>query len=475
MNTIALDQEQQRAVSSTAHRLLIQAPPGAGKTAILHAIAKENAHCRMLYLTFSRAMADQAKNRLPANVQCMTFHAMTYRALRAEYGHKFQKSEVRPSDIVKLFDIPREQSAIAALALDTVNRFLHSKQDIPVARNLPPVSAEYTAQDNQKIIQLARRIWARMQDTNDPMPISHDSGAKIFQTRMYSIEQDLILYDEAQDSDAVIIQTLEQQNCRIIAVGDPYQSIYDYRGSAVNFHDDFNSNEQITLKRSYRFGQYIAEAATAIINQHGNPGTEIIGMSRDTSLVIPRDIIDLADIPFQVTHLFRTNAGLIEYVDAHLRKHPNEKICLIGGVNAYNSYDLLQIYHLAIGDRRWVNDPQLLPFNTLSELEEHAKNHQALDILSRIRLIRRHGKDLPQLIRNIAAACTNDPTKAGLHAGNVHKAKGMEFDCVSLAEDFSPIVQNGEINIGERNVMYVAATRAKKILLMNENLEDIYL
>jgi superfamily I DNA/RNA helicase len=469
---IDLDPGQMKAVNSTAERLVVRATPGAGKTVILQEIAKAHVGQRILYITFSKAMADEAKTRLPPGVDAMTFHAMTFRALRQTYGHKFKGSEVTPHEAGKLFGITPDQMDAVYLAMSGLSLFMYGDSEVPGMAHLPPASADYGSGDRMKVLQLMRRIWARMIDPNDPMPISHDSGAKLFQTRMYSIPYDVILFDEYQDSSVSMLKTLDQQSARIVLVGDPFQSIHKYRGAVGDLDGHFRADAIVKLRRSYRFGEFIAEAAKSIINAPGMPLTEIIGSNAEPGLVITPDMLEYTG---QKTTLFRTNAGLFEYLDDFLIDNPDGKIALIGGAGGYSTHDLLQMFNFVSGNHRWVKDPFLLSFRNVRELEEHANAHGLNDVLSRLRLVRRYGKDFPLLIRRIEAACVSNPAQADIHAGNVHKAKGQEFDVVALGDDFPSIWdRSGDLNEEERNVLYVAATRAKRILFVNKVLDDIY-
>ena len=467
-----LDRGQMLAVNSTAERLVVRSTPGSGKTVILQEIAARHAHERVLYITFSKAMADEARLRLPPTVDAMTFHAMSFRALRSEYGHKFKGSEASPTDVAKLFGIDRDHMEIVYMAMAGLANFLHGATDVPVMAHLPPIATEYGDGDRIKILQLMRRIWARMSDINDPMPISHDSGVKLLQTRMHSIKYDVILLDEYQDCSVCMLKLVDQQSARIVLVGDPYQSIHGYRGAVGDFEGHFRAEEVVALRRSYRFGEFIAQAAKSIINEPGGTQINIVGANPDPGVFARSDLIGFTG---HKTTLFRTNAGLFEHVDDHLTNHPNSKVCLIGGAGGYNTHDLLQMFNFATGNRRWVKDPFLLTFKTMGEVEEYAKTHGLNDVQSRIRLVRRYGNNLPLLIRRIESASITDPEQADIHAGNVHKAKGMEFDAVELGNDFPAIRDDsGDVNEEERNVLYVAATRAQHILLANDLLDDLH-
>ncbi|MFM0632711.1 UvrD-helicase domain-containing protein [Paraburkholderia xenovorans] len=75
------------------------------------------------------------------------------------------------------------------------------------------------------------------------------------------IESDFILFDEAQDSDGVMLWVLNRQShAQTIYVGDPYQQIYKWRG-AVNAMAQIEAPEH-ALTESFRFGPVIATPAS---------------------------------------------------------------------------------------------------------------------------------------------------------------------------------------------------------------------
>ena len=67
------------------------------------------------------------------------------------------------------------------------------------------------------------------------------------------IDADFILFDEAQDSDGVMLSVLGlQREAQIIYVGDPYQQIHKWSG-AVNAMAQIDVPER-ALRESFRFG-----------------------------------------------------------------------------------------------------------------------------------------------------------------------------------------------------------------------------
>lgn len=74
---------EQRAILSAAGRgqhLWIRAGAGASKTSTLAALAQQHP-ATTLYLAFNRGIADEARQRFPASVECKTLHALALRYL----------------------------------------------------------------------------------------------------------------------------------------------------------------------------------------------------------------------------------------------------------------------------------------------------------------------------------------------------------------------------------------------------------
>jgi DNA helicase II / ATP-dependent DNA helicase PcrA len=86
-----------------------------------------------------------------------------------------------------------------------------------------------------------------------------------------------ILVDEFQDTNPVqneLINLISGERQNIMVVGDDDQSIYRFRGAAVEnileFKDRYKSAKQVTLIKNYRSSQEILDSAYKLI-QHNNP------------------------------------------------------------------------------------------------------------------------------------------------------------------------------------------------------------
>lgn len=93
-----------------------------------------------------------------------------------------------------------------------------------------------------------------------------------------------------------------------------------------------------------------------------------------------------------------------------------------------------------------------------------------------LRIIKDH-PDIPKLLAALRRNSTDDQSKADVTVSTVHRSKGLEWDVVMLEEDFPDIFDtekiNGEKLVDELNLLYVGATRAKKVLVINMIVEVI--
>src|SRR5689334_24584415 len=113
-----------------------------------------------------------------------------------------------------------------------------------------------------------------------------------------------VLYvDEAQDANPVTLAILTAQRRPTVWVGDPWQSIYRFRGS-VNAMRAIAAPQR-PLSRSWRFGEELAGVARAILARTSEPpGLPLRGDPGIATTLGP------ARPPCAV--LCRTNAGLVE-------------------------------------------------------------------------------------------------------------------------------------------------------------------
>ena len=94
----------------------------------------------------------------------------------------------------------------------------------------------------------------------------------------FANHMDLVLVDEYQDINAIqqrLVEIIAGNRAQVIAVGDPDQTIYEFRGSSPSFmlrHFDsaFPNSQQLPLTTTFRYGYPLALAANQLIAHNRN-------------------------------------------------------------------------------------------------------------------------------------------------------------------------------------------------------------
>src|SRR5437763_2679619 len=110
--------------------------------------------------------------------------------------------------------------------------------------------------------------------------------------------------------------TQAQHGSKIVLVGDRYQAIYAWRG-AINAMTRVEGHSEY-LTKSFRFGQGVADVATAVLQ-----GKMKLTGREDMPSTIGRNVVDRSK-PYM--HLFRTNSGLLYTAVAAISKGENIRL-----------------------------------------------------------------------------------------------------------------------------------------------------
>ena len=238
-----------------------------------------------------------------------------------------------------------------------------------------------------------------------------------------------------------------------------HNSIYAWRG-ASNAMNDLPYETEARLSTSFRFGQGIAANASRILKLLGEeiPLTGLTGRVGGVRHVSnPRAI------------LCRTNGQVI----AELAKaiEGNLTPCVVGGTAEAIAW--IDGAEKLIGGRPVEFPLDLFGFESWGDVKDHAGKDEGADIRMWVNLIEKYGTvELRRLLHGLP----KDEMDADVSIATGHKAKGMEWETVRLAEDF--LIGATESQVKPKNVAdeelrlyYVAATRAKEWIDIPERLQ----
>jgi len=452
--------------------LKINAYAGTGKTTTLQMLAAATRN-KGQYLAFNRGVVKEAAAKFPSNVDCSTSHALAYRALRSRFsnaklidgGNAYQLAEVlelEPQSLSRKQTLsPRAQ---ASLLIATIKTFAQSDSEGLLANHVPKASLSRLGSEaaihaiEAFTLQNARKLWARMIDPNDALPLGHDGYLKLWALSQPKIEADFILLDEAQDTNPVVLDILKSQQAQMIYVGDKYQQIYEWRG-AVNAMEAMTADRTVYLTESFRFGEAIASLATQILFKlgetrplRGNP--DIRSEIRDGNAA---------------TILTRTNAtsitAIIEALDAGHKPH------LIGGCGEMITL-LESVYSLKQGEGS--SAPEFFGFNTWHDVVDAARSDEGEQLLPFVNLVEAKGEQ--QLLWALHNSVGAD--ECDVVISTAHKAKGREWPSIRLTDDFMKSARPSrkktreKLDPSELRLLYVAVTRAKTSISLSPALRD---
>ena len=267
---------------------------------------------------------------------------------------------------------------------------------------------------------------------------------------------------------AVTLDILSRQNIDRVWVGDPWQSIYAFRG-AVNAMARINA-PMLPLSMSYRFGKISAAIANAILSHHSEaPEEPLTGNPALDTEVGP---IAAAGGPYTI--LSRTNAGVISAaIEGNDRIHivgGHEPIVrlLLGGWNLHEGVPAIDV-------------PALSRFRSYHEMVAYSEESGDAELKLLHNLIQAHGRAIPNLADSIQRRSVPGAQAADRVISTAHKAKGREWPRVQLAEDVPSLEDldarddktgrphySEEERDQELNLLYVATTRAIQRLQVNE-------
>lgn len=455
--------EQQHAIdlARTGARLKIEALAGSGKTSLLEFVAKDRPNTGMLYLAYNKALANEAQGKFPRNVDCRTTHSIAYRTVGGRYRHRLGGRRIRQQDIARFLSIDPlvvdgrrfAPGFLAGQLMAGVRNFCASGDERISPRHLPAINVSVDDLQNQTFTRAVRDAlneplqdaWRDLESLDGRLPFTHDTYLKLFQLSHPRLGADVVLLDEAQDSsDCVLAIIADQTDAQVVVIGDTYQQLYAWRG-AVNAMAKVHTDETAYLTACFRFGPEIAEVGNVALAELGSPAM-MVGAGK------PGEVTSLntADAV-----LCRTNATCLKLafdaMDAGQRPH------IVGG-----GADLVAFAKGAASlMKTGVTDhPDLAPFRSWAEVEQYVQEDAGgEDMQVMVRLINKFGAD--RIERGVEACVDED--QADVIFSTAHRSKGRGFSTVKLAGDF-PDESEREVTDEEWRLMYVAATRAKRVL-----------
>ncbi|MCC6103814.1 UvrD-helicase domain-containing protein [Acetobacter sp.] len=408
----------------------VVAGAGCGKTTTLVLFSEKWAGHKGLYLAFNSAIAREARSRFPRHIEARTAHSYAYQDLniraleRERIIPRYTTRHIRQLEQELRMTAP---AGSAETVLKTLTAFLISGGTKLTQAHCPEKDAKRNRAIRTFVAQAFKYI---IRFENTTFPITHDVYLKRFEMDCKITGYDYIMVDEAQDLNPVLFSILEKSGLPVVAVGDPHQSIYAFRG-AIDAMGALKVKE-LPLTQSWRFGEDIARLSNATLAQHSRPARHRLrGNPAQPSTI--RHYTGKIRPARNTLVLARTNARLFEsLVNIQTPFH------VLGGVQ-----DMMQEIRAALTLYRRHTNPMArgtegaLPFGSWKELLAAKDGENADPTAKRLfTIIDRHNHDLDTKVKAIQALHRESPDDVSLVCSTAHKAKGREFDTVIMLDDF---------------------------------------
>lgn len=426
-----LSPTQLKIINDSEPKIVVAAGPGSGKTRVLvHKLAslllmEDVKHEQLLMLTFSRAAATEFKKRLLKLIG----NAANYIEIKTFHSYCF--------DLLGKVGSLEKSAVILKKAIEKIK---------------------------SKEVEASR------------------------------ITKSVLVIDESQDMDEDeynLINALMEQNeeMRVIAVGDDDQNIYEFRGASAKFLEQFiqvNKAVKHELVENYRSKSNIVEFTNQFVTRirHRLKDIPIIAKQTDNgriklvryqsnNLITPlvHDILTTG-LKGTTCVLTKTNEEALQITGLLLKHDMQAK--LIQTNDGFSLYNLSEVRFflskLNLADDVFIISDDIWE-NAKRELINRFRNSTKLEVCNNIikdfeatNPKKKYKSDFEVFIHESKLEDFFNENGETIFVSTIHKAKGKEFDNVFLIlENFNPATDEA------RRQLYVAMTRAKQNLTIHIN------
>lgn len=472
---------------------IVIAVAGAGKTTTLVEAIKRMGDSRVALCAYNRKIADELKAKVFGQGRFVgTFHSFGFSAWRQVAKNvqvddkkmwnileteEFSKvPEIMHGFVVKLVGLAKNQAigVLQSIAdrdawFDIVDHF---DLDMELCQNGEvPENLEQLVSQGITVAQMALQASIKMAldviDYDDMLYMPLQGKVKMW-------TYDWVLIDEAQDTNPArrcLAKKMLKPGGRLIAVGDPYQAIYGFTGADNDSLDiikkEFNAKE-LPLTITYRCPKAVVRFVQQWVNHieaadEAPEGTrsfvamedlQLESTFRPTDAVLCRNTKPLVELAYKL---------IAKRVPCHVEGREIGK-GLVALAGRWKKIVNVRILAEKLEEYRQTQTQKLMSQG--KELSAAGLNDK-IDTLQIIINTLPQGSSVNDLKREIEKLFADDAQNLTL--STIHKSKGREWDRVYwLGRNRyqpSPFARQAWQEDQERNLMYVAGTRAKQDLI----------
>lgn len=443
----------------TKDNLLINAYAGTGKTTTLEMLEGVVKEKPILYLVFNKRNADEAAKRMASTTTVRTLNSLGHRIWAAKCAGKITLDSKKTNTIFRsIVDEVKKKDQAQVLW----NSYYEVSQGVALAKALGYIPEGVVKSECRLLDQAAFHSF--LDEAPDDLVsglidevlrrsiVSGFAGNIDFNDQIYLPalfggtypQFPLVLVDEAQDLSPVNHAMLDKLcgRSRLIAVGDPFQNIYGFRGAKAGSMSDLGQRYKTvsaTLSVSFRCPQAIVENARWRVPnfQWIKPG----GHVETLEALLP------ASLPEHCTIICRNNAPLLSTAFKLLAFGRSVNVSgsdigprLVNQMKKLGPEDLTST-QAALAADDWLAE----------KLDRESKT--APDMHACMKVFLEHGRTLGEAITYAEHLFAQTGT---IRLTTGHKAKGLEWDTVYHLDEH--LLGPDEQNL---NLRYVIQTRSK--------------
>lgn len=474
--------------------LVVEAAAGSGKTfTLIKCIELIPNDKRILLTAFNKDIVNELKKKAKEfpNVECKTLHGLGMLMVMKNVDEMSPVPEIfkyssqfysNPSAYTKI-NLFRLKKHDRKTYMDNVKKYVDFARYFlcQTPKDLDEIEKAYEIETvaDEKEVAMKLLEWGKTNlktmDYTDMIWLPN-----VLNLKPIGLQYDYIMVDECQDmnkAERELVLKCFKMGTRMVSVGDENQLIYQFSGSdkdSLNTLKNLPNTKCLPLSISYRCADSIVEYAQRIV-----PSIEKNDDHRAGNVL---EDVPLEDVKDGDMVLCRTNAPLVDLYNRYLKL--GKKSYIVGKDIGSNMKTIIESMNMT--EVNWGNiekDGLFIRlyddlFETRNKImaesnvsKEDAINSRQfqdkLDMINAIGAMANGINSVDELLGKIDVVFPKKVQKEGIKLSTIHKSKGLECENVYIACKSLMPSKNATTKWEkrqERNLMYVAYTRAKNKL-----------
>lgn len=474
--------------------LVVEAAAGSGKTfTLIKCLELIPNDKRILLTAFNKDIVNELKKKAKEfpNVECKTLHGLGMLMVMKNVDEMSPVPEIfkyssqfysNPSAYTKI-NLFRLKKHDRKTYMDNVKKYVDFARYFlcQTPKDLDEIEKVYEIETvaDEKEVAMKLLEWGKTNlktmDYTDMIWLPN-----VLNLKPIGLQYDYIMVDECQDmnkAERELVLKCFKMGTRMVSVGDENQLIYQFSGSdkdSLNTLKNLPNTKCLPLSISYRCADSIVEYAQRIV-----PSIEKNDDHRAGNVL---EDVPLEDVKDGDMVLCRTNAPLVDLYNRYLKL--GKKSYIVGKDIGSNMKTIIESMNMT--EVNWGNiekDGLFIRlyddlFETRNKImaesnvsKEDAINSRQfqdkLDMINAIGAMANGINSVDELLGKIDVVFPKKVQKEGIKLSTIHKSKGLECENVYIACKSLMPSNNATTKWEkrqERNLMYVAYTRAKNKL-----------